>query len=480
MTSDPVLQGIALRNRELHDRVINVLLELSLASSTPGRAPKPGPSRDLGVSLAWYSGLSGPDILRLTGSSDPRVRRVLASREKCPSEALMLLASDPDEWVRYGVFTNAATTDEVRAAVTLNSSGADIARWVEQREDPPTGPEDRTFTEEEINDLTGMPADWNPLRVTPSWSACKDRMAVWSAGRASLWPSTAAFLQPTAPKWILQALSEYGHPAALVDSLMPEPRNEVAIDPSQALKELVDSGLLIRALWRELAIWGSLELTFTLDYLGWPHLIPHAKGRALLPLGSAAEYVISGGEESFMEFRHVDEWVVVSDSVSLPSARDILGEVFDYWMDFGLDDEIFVSAFDDPDVFRGAALTSHMDTLDRFALAGLAHIQRGHGIDIATEAATDAMRALDVFPVLSEARDLSGYEFEGTIGATVLPWISYSESGSRKMKLLAELLLEGGSDLARSTWGVQRHFLECMALHPSTPGEIRVLCTVVD
>jgi len=472
VTSDPILQGLGLQDADLHTRVVDVLLELALSSPRREPAPTSGPTRDLGVSLAWYDGMSASHVLKLTRSADSCVRLALANRRNCPPEALMLLAADADQWVRRGVFENAAATDEVRAAVTLQSSSVEVANWIAWRGSAPTGPEgpeEGGLPRADIVDLTDLPA------------TSTDRMAVWNAGRRSLWPSTAAFLHPATPEWILEAFSEHGHPAALFDSRLSVPRREVIVDAGRALRELVDSRLLIRAVWRGLAIWGALELFFIPNYEGWPQLIPLVDGKPLLEPGSAAELVISGGETGRMALTHAEEWVLVSHSVSLASAIDILGEVFDLWVEYGIDDETFVSLFEDPDIF-GDSDRSHqrVSTLDRFALAGLSYLQRHRGIEIATETAMEAIRALDVFPMLSEPRDLSGYEFQVVIGGTDLPWISYSESGPEKMRLLAELLRESEKDLAVSEWGVGRHFLECMALHPSTPDEVRALCTARD
>ena len=508
MTSDPVLRHVKLRDLDLHDRIVEVLVDSVLTRTNEDRPTiPPRPVRtDLGESLAAYECLSSATIRRLAGSSNARVKRALASNQGCPPDlldvmaadtdddvrkaaasnpsspasCLMMLASDPSVRVREAVFTNAAADDGIRATVVLSSAPDEVTSWQQRSLGSEPAPGDGVAPQGTRSDLLAvadMPAEWHPDGVTPIHDTCRARNALWRDGRAVVWPSTAAFVSPATPQWVLEALTEHGHPAGLLHADVPTPRYRSDLDPSLAVKELVDSGLLIRGMWREMVLLGVIELAFVPDYLGWPHLLPRAHGKELLKLGSAAEYVISGGQEGSMRLAHAEEWVMVTNSVSLDSALVVLAELFDSWLSYGLDDESPLDAFRGEEIFppiEGTEPVTGSD--DLFALAGLAYIRNRQELTIVTAEYLEAVRALDVRPVISEPRDLSGYEFETTVGECLLPWISYAGSGEEKMHLLVDLLTASRTDVVLGTWGVSQHFLTCIAMHPATPDAVRARC----
>ena len=449
--SDPILLRIAEESPDELDACVRAIIALG---------------SDAASAIATQNFLS-EDVMRDLAEHDSSdVRSALARNHSCPPRFLIQLAADPDEWVRFHAVRNPEATEEAEAAFALTSSPDEVARAkhrsddISPEDDPATHPEVlRRIAEEELakepvhrnlhltSSLGANPALPQDL-VERLIEAARDRWewrSLWGRGDW-IWPSTYPFLTEGAPDWLMTLLSRHGHPAALLHrgiATGPSPD-----DPAAALRNLVNSELLVRALWRELALAGVVRLVYWNDSHEGDKFFPQADGLELMDSLSPAQFIIGGYSSS-------REWITTSDSLWEYAVLRLAASGFEDWFDTQIDEE-----FDDA-------------SLGLFALSGAAWIADMNYAPIQwTQAGQEAVDG-PLFDAMAAIADSEDYDTEVTVVASQLPAIGYAETSDDQKAWLTDLIRQSRKDSMVKTWGLADHFLMCIALHPSTPPGIR-------
>jgi hypothetical protein len=261
-----------------------------------------------------------------------------------------------------------------------------------------------------------------------------------------MWPSTHAFLTEDAPGWLVGMLARQGHPAAFLyrgATTLPSP-----IDPAVALRDLINSELLVRALWRELALAGVVNLIYWNDSREGDKFFPTIDGLDLMDSHSAAHFVIGG-------YSATRDWITTDDSLEEYSVFRLAAGGFEDWFDYYFD-----QGFDE-------------DTLGLFAMCGAAWISEMNYATVRwTPAGQQGIEDVlwDAMAQLAESDD---FDTKVTVVSSRLASIGYAETSEDQKTWLTELVRESRKDLRIRTWGLADHFLMCIALHPATPQSIR-------
>jgi hypothetical protein len=287
---------------------------------------------------------------------------------------------------------------------------------------------------------------------------------------SSPWLSTQVITSERTPERIRRALLEAGHPAALV---YPEMAARV-VTPGAAASvfELIDSSLLTRSLWRELALEGAVGLTYKHDekYAAvWGSTPLPDSTHLRLDAHSPRRYVIGrqGGCDSWMTTtgilpreptaRAKREWLAAA------------GETLENFFLYGIFEEMQKV---DP-------LQGRDQWLDFMALAVmvLAAEEPSRGLQV-TEAGAAAVAAIELEPFLS---DDDVWEWDVLTEVILLddprPDFTYSRTSFAQKAYLVHTLQKSRTHPLISVWGLASHFLACIALHPATPEEIRASLT---
>lgn len=440
--SDPILETIADADPTLHEALLNALIDLGKISAE---------------SVAQYRRLTPRAIERLLGlpAAGSDVRRCLAANPAIDPGTLMQLAADSNEWVRWQVYRNPSATDEHRAAVALMSPPEHLKPSdLSEREDPATAADrlrelSNKYCQDETTyqfraEIAANPS--LPEDCIPSLVAAADHRWEWRAlwaRHGEVWPSTRAFMDPNTPDWVRSALSTYGHPAGLLTD--ETWKSEYPIPVIEGLVQLINSELLIRALWRELALEGAVELVYWNDNHDGDKFFPSAPDVTLMEGGTAAEFIVGGYNSS-------REWIETEDYLTTDGQIRFLANGFEDW--------------------HYNAEEFSEQTLDEFTMSGVASAvlneHWGDSVEITESGKAVLDDVVEVDYVDSEDMDT-----RVSVTESELPHVVYGASTTAQKLRLVELLQGGRVDPMLRHWGISDHFLACIALHPMTPEEVR-------
>jgi len=440
--SDPILETIADDDATLHEAILNALIDLGKASAE---------------SVAQYGRLTPQSLKRLMGlpAAGSDVRRSLAANPAIDAATLLQLAADRDEWVRWEVYRNPSATDEHRAAVALVSPPEHLKpSELSEREDPATPPEHlRELSNRYCQDASkyqfraDVAANPSlPKDCIPSLVAAADHRWEWRAlwGRHDdVWPSTRAFMSPATPDWVRSALTKYGHPAGLLTDENWSSENPIPV--VEGVVQLINSELLIRALWRELTLEGVVELLYWNDSHDGDKFFPSSPSVTLMEGGTVAEYIVGG-------YNSRRDWIATEDYLTSDGQIRFLASGFEDW-------HYNTEEFSE-------------QTLNEFTLSGIAFAvlneRWGYSIEI-----TESGKAVLDDVVELEYVDPEDMDTKVVVTESKLPHVVYGASSTAQKIRLVELLRNSRVDPMLGPWGICDHFLACIALHPMTPEEIR-------
>ncbi|TEX51637.1 MAG: hypothetical protein B7C55_04545 [Actinomycetales bacterium mxb001] len=411
-----------------------------------------------------------PGVLsQLSKDSYDFTRRGVASNPSADQSLLMELALDENQWVRYDVLRNPNASDDVRAAASLVSRPEQLqgplgSQPDDEAKDPNTPVETlRSIAQRTLSDINthmlrcslaenpSLPDDLIPQLVDKAWWKGEWR-AWWRRYSTQNWASTQAFRIEETEEWVIGALAEQGHPAALLRADYTVA--SVGVDPVQAVMELVDSELLVYALWRELALADVVELTYWRDTVEGDRFFAQAsiaEGINLMPTGEAAERILGGWSPD-------RDWISLEDYMTANSVIRVLGMEHENWYEIaemdGLDHE----------------------SLDNFTLGGLAHLVENFRPSPVFQI---TQLGLERYEDVATERDFDpeDYDTEVTIEDPDEPLACYGATPESNKLQLVRLLQEARSNILIEKWGISNHFLKCIALHPETPKSILELLT---
>lgn len=478
--SDPILERIAATDPQEFERCVMAISQLSTDAALGLTNFVALPEVAIGA-LAQHSspdvrsGIAGhpscpPTILRqLAGDPESGVRRSVAANHSSPGDLLLALATDEDEWVRFEVGRNAVASEEAKAAFVLASTPEMVTRAREARsfqyaeEDPNlSGSELRGMAEVALEDPNGMRARSNlagnpslPEDLVPrlveraghrwEWRSLWGRGLLAGYHQGSLWPSTQAFLVAEAPQWLLEVLGRYGHPAALLcTGIEAQPPD---VEPWLALRDLMNSELLVRALWRELALAGAVTLVYWNDTVEGDQFFPQADGLHLMEGHTAAAFLAGGYSAS-------REWIQTDDILETYAVKRRAASLFEDWLDSETDE------FSE-------------ESLALFALAGVAWAEDMKTVPVRWTDAGELAVEEELYAYIEDFADADDMDTTVTVVESRLPGIGYADTSDAQKMWLTELLRQARSNVMVSTWGLSDHFLMCIALHPATPQSIR-------
>lgn len=407
---DPILERIAAADPGEFERCVMALAQLG----TPAA-----------LALANCDALPEVAMTALAEDATPGVRAAVARHPSCPARILERLATDGDPDVRRSVAAHASTTPDVLLAIVAQARH----QW-----------------------------EWRSLWEPGLQTRYPD---------GSVWPSTHAFQTAESPKWLLDTLARYGHPAALIHiGIEAQPPT---VEAWLALRDLINSELLVRALWRELALAGAVTLVYLNDSVGGDNFFPQAEGLTLMEDGTAAECLIGGYSEA-------REWIELEDTLETSSALRLAAGLFEERIDTQINE------FDS-------------ETLALFALAGVAwaadvsedSIPVGRLVDLAEAALPNELGEVPIRwtergeaaieeilrPIVEHLAEHDDLDPTVTVVGSRLPGIGYAATTDAQKAWLTELLRQARSNPMVTTWGLSDHFLMCVALHPATPEDLR-------
>jgi len=449
-TSDPILRRVYEIDIEEFHRSVRAIIALG---------------EDAAVGIAALDILPEEVMRELVKHDSTKVRNALARNHACSPDVLARLAVDGDEWVRYSAVRNPKASEQDRVAFALVSSPSEVERAFGSRlevppeEDPATPPEVlRKIAEEELQ-KGGVERDLHLRSALGANSALPqdlvDRLveaadyrwewrALWGRGHW-MWPSTHAFLFEGAPEWLVVLLARHGHPAGLLHRGVPAV--PLHLDPAVALRDLINSELLVRALWRELALAGAVELVY------WNHghegnqFFPRANGLELMDAHTPAQFIMGGYSTS-------REWLTTTDSLEDYSVFRLAAGGFEDWL------ANFDEDFDEA-------------SLELFALSGVAWIsEMGYAPIRWTPVGRGAVDG-PLRDAMLDRAEPEDYDTEVTVVASRLPGIGYAQTSDEQKAALTDLIRRSRTDTMVRTWGLADHLLMCIALHPATPQSIR-------
>ncbi len=477
---DPILERVEASDPEEFERCVTAIGQLNTdaaiglanlatlpESAMAALAAHVNPSVRCGI--AGHPACPEEILQRLAQDPDTDVRRAVAANQATPGELLLRLASDHEELVRFEVGRNERSPEQAMAVFVLASTPELITRARESQpylfaEENPALSEIqlRSMTEQALGDSNSMqirsnlaknpnlPEDLVPKLVQVAWHRWEWR-SLWGRGLVTgyqqgvIWPSTHAFMDSGAPHWLRESLGRYGHPAALV--CVGVEAQPPFVEPWRALRDLINSELLVRALWRELALAGAVKLVYWNDTVEGDHFFPQVDGLNLMDGNTAAEYLIGGYSES-------REWIDTEDSLEAETVLRRASGLFEDW---------FFSQADD--------FTD--ESLALFALAGVAWAEEMGSVPIRWTDAGQSAVDEELWNFISEYADSDDYDTKVTVVESRLPDIGYAATSDGQKAWLTELIRQARDNAMMSAWGISDHLLMCIALHPATPQAIR-------
>jgi hypothetical protein len=250
-------------------------------------------------------------------------------------------------------------------------------------------------------------------------------------------------MDPNAPDWVRNALSTYGHPAGLLTD--ETWKSKYPIPVVEGLVQLINSELLVRALWRELALEGAVELVYWNDNHEGDKFFPSAPDVTLMEVGTAAEFIVDG-------YNSRREWIDTEDYLTSDGQIRFLANGFEDWH---YDTEEFSEK-----------------TLDEFTMSGVAFAVFNESWGGLVEITESGKAVLDDV-VEVDFVDTEDMDTKVSVTDSTLPHVVYGASTTAQKLRLVELLRSSRINPMLGRWGICDHFLACIALHPMTPEEVR-------
>lgn len=401
-------------------------------------------------------------------AQDPEdlVSRQIAMNPACPEPVLMSLVAAGDFGVRWDMWSNPALSDSVKAALVLSGVEAPenyrlVAEWNATGNLPTDHDQLRTLLNHPGLDTAALRAILDQVGAGPNTYAVRSSLAehpsadedlladlvrkatyrwewrsLWKRYYPDTWPSTLAMASPAVSDATRAALNMAGHPAGLISTdLPPVP---CFPDAPEGLAQLIRSELLVRALWRELALSGTFAIQAWNDNLEGNKFFLDVPGE---DAGSGPIGYLLGG---YSEDR---EWAQMTSYLDEHDAQRAFANLGEEWEFEGVEEWQLDEAM-------CAFISNAADWTDDLTItpAGAAFI-----LETASEMDFDS-------------EDLST---KVTIVESALPHIGFGAAAPAKQDLLLDLLLDARSQVLLGEWGLVDHFLTCLQHHPSTCQPVR-------
>lgn len=400
----------------------------------------------------------------LASDATRNVRSGIASNPGCPREVLMQLAADEDFLVKYDLWKNPALPDDVKAVLVL----ADVSPPDELRLLSELRSSGRVPTEEDevrsllysaqltLDELRTVRAaiDNGPNMYAVRSSLADQREAderlladlvshashrwewrsLWNRYFAHAWPSTQAFSSVDVDLDVLSLFASAGHPAGLVFSQTPAV--EPTVDPAVGVAQLINNEILIRALWRELALSGTCTIQ------AWNDNVDGDKFYLELPnfgLSEGAVAYILGG---YSEYR---DWVQLEDYLDEYDAVRALAH-------YGEDLEF-----------------EELAALDEAMCAAIAFAEENTNDLTLTRKGSQFIHQVASNMQYLDREDMST---RVVIQDSDVPEICYGELPEANKRMLVDYLMAARIHVLMEKFRLVDHFLSCIEVHPQTPADL--------
>jgi len=414
--------------------------------------------------VARRTDISAIDLWETLSRDDsPLVQKAVATNPSCPQAVLMSLALKGDFSVQYDMWEHPSLPDEVKATLSVAGINAPedyqlVQAWVETKNLPSDADSLGTLASSPALDsealrgiLSQVGADINAYSVRSKLAgnpnaddallsalvASADHRwewrSLWARFFPKTWPSSKAFGSPELSEEARAALNRAGHPAGLLCVDLPATRSEVP--GSAALGQLINSNLLVRALWRELALTETFRINAWNDNVDGDKFYLELDGKG--PSEGPVAYVLGGYSED-------REWAELQEYLSENDAIRALAYFWEDWEFQSVDGRQLDEAM-------CAALAFAVENTDHLALldAGSKFIQQ----------TAEGLSYIDREDVSTKV----------VIVESELPHIGYGDLSDEKKQLLVDLLVESRDSSLLREWGIVEHFLVCIQNHPETP-----------
>jgi hypothetical protein len=407
-------------------------------------------------------------------SQDPAdvVRRRIAQNPSAPAEVLLSLASDKDSGVRFSLWENPSLTDELKAAFVLagstsrDESHVMIDQYLKTGVLPESDDDMRTLAEcrdlslvqlreiFEANNSRQMGRSYAVRSSLASHPSADEQLLedlvlcarqpeewgnLWRHYFPTLWPSTRLFSDPDVHHDTLEILTMAGHPAGLLRVDFPE--MSPLGDPGIGVAQLINSELMIRALWRELALAGVFQINAWNDDLDGSKFYLNVDRTDLMDSSGPIARLLGGYSED-------REWVDLRDYLSVDDATRALSR-------FGEELEFDSSDENDLNFAMCAAIAFAEENTNDVKISD-------QGLKYIHEIALNNSEAFDAFD----------YTTEVVIVDTALPEIGFEKLSEEKKRNLVNLLIAARDHALLGHWRIVDHLLYCVQKHPATSPEL--------
>lgn len=400
-------------------------------------------------------------------SQDPAsvVRDRIAQNPNAPAEVLLSLTSDNDRGVRFSLWENPSLTDELKAAFVLagltpRESQVVVDQYLKTGVLPESADDMRTLAEcrdlslaqlREIFEATKSYAVRSSLASHPKADeplladlvqCAKERWewrSLWGRYFPNVWPSTQLFSHPDIYPDTLEILTKAGHPAGLLRFDFPE--MSPLCGPGEAVAQLIKSELIIRALWRELALADVFQIVAWNDTHDGSKFYLNVDRFDLMDSQGPIAYLLGGYSED-------REWVELRDYLSVGDAIRALSH-------FGEELEFDSVNENDLDYAMCAAIS--------FAAENTKDVKiLDEGLTFIHEIASSDTRHLDY----------EDYSTEVVVVDSDFPEIGFEKLSEEKKRNLVNLLIAARDHVLLGHWRIVDHLLYCIQKHPATSSEL--------
>jgi hypothetical protein len=416
--------------------------------------------------IARRSDVPNEVLSEFTSDRSRLVRSTLAKNPNCPKDVFVQLTNDPDIGVQFDLWRNPALTDEMRAVLALEGiDSPDEVRIEQAWRQSGTWPADEgdlrtlisfgTLSAEDLRSVFDqLDSDRNTYAVRSALAdnekadkelladlvrAATDRWewrSLWARYFGHLWPSTLAFASVDVSDEAIAILNAAGHPAGLLRTDLPAV--QPTVDPAAGLAQLILAELLVRALWRELALTGTRRIQAWNDNVDGDkfYLDLNTSGLSEGPIG----YLFGGYSEN-------REWAELEDYLTEDDAQRTLSN-------FGEELEFDSVAKDDLDAAMCAAISFASENTGDVTITkkGATFIQQ-----VALE--------LDYL----DREDMST---RVVIRESELPQIGFGALSAEKQGMLVDFLLAARSHVLIEQWRLADHALACIQVHPQAASDV--------
>ena len=402
------------------------------------------------------------DLLASDGVQN--VRSGIACNPKCPPEVLMRLAADEDFLVQYDLWKNPSLTDDVKAVLALaDVSPPDELRLLSELRSSGLVPSEeddvRSLLYSAQLTLDELRAVFAAIDDGPDMYAVRTELAeqreadealladlvnaaghrwewrsLWNRYFDRAWPSTQAFSSVDVDPDILALFASMGHPAGLVFSETPVV--EPTVDPAVGLAQLINNEILIRALWRELALSGICKIQAWNDNVDGDKFYLDL-GNFALSEGAVA-YILGGYSEN-------REWARLEDYLDEYDSQRALSH-------YG--EELELEDLAELDETMCAAIAFAVDNTNDLTLTR-------KGSEFIHQIASN-MEYLD-------REDMST---RVVIQDSDVPEICYGELPDVNKRMLVDYLMAARTHVVMEKFRLADHVLGCIEVHPQTPPDL--------